>query len=108
MRHLRFAITMLIVLGLAMPTARATMVPAPAPAMEDCEGMMAKGGDDCPCCNADSKCPANVCAMKCLKTVANAPAFRVARDKLGLSVASPPEANLHGLNRRPPAPPPRA
>ena len=69
MRLLRLIFTMLTVVGLAVPTARASVVSSDAAAMEDCEGMKAMGNDDCPCCPVDSKCPASACAIKCLKTV---------------------------------------
>jgi hypothetical protein len=107
MRAVRFIIAMFVVLGLSMSTARAMVATGSAPAMEDCEGTIAMGGEDCPCCDADAKCSANVCAMTCLKMVSNAPAVLIVRHLSGLLLALPTETDMQGLCRPPPAPPPR-
>ena len=107
MRAVRFFIAMLIVLGLAMPTLRSTALAAPAHAMEDCDSMPASGGDDCPCCEKAAKCPANFCAIKCLKSVEPAE-FSTTVFASASSILSWSRVGvLKGIDRPPPAPPPR-
>jgi hypothetical protein len=107
MRFWRLVIAVLIVVGLAMPTARASFVSDATPAMEDCEGMQAIGGEDCPCCDVNSKCPANVCAIKCLKTVGAQPSPDLALATTWHAPDWLPAPALRGLEPRPPSPPPR-
>jgi hypothetical protein len=107
MRFWRLVIAVLIVVGLAMPTARASFVSNDPPAMEDCEGMQAMGGEDCPCCDVDNKCPTNVCAIKCLQAVGTPPPPDVIFATAWGALELPPAVVLCGLKLRPPSPPPR-
>ena len=104
----RHIITMLIVLGLAMPTVRTTVWAAPAAAMEDCEGMEALSADECPCCDTAAKCPANMCAIKCLKTVGSVALATGIHRRLSSAKAHADSDVRLGMSEPPPAPPPRA
>ena len=107
MRLLRLIFTMLIVVGLAAPTARASAVTIGPPAMEDCAGMKAMGNDDCPCCHEDSKCPASVCAIKCLKTVGGHALLSLIPIGRSETFSTARPGAMAGIGLRPPSPPPR-
>ena len=108
MHLLRTIIGLLVVLGLALPTARASVFSKTTPAaMEDCEGMKAAGDEDCPCCHESSKCPPATCAIKCLKTLADQTAARLRSKPAGQIVQVTQETLHHGLELQPPARPPR-
>ena len=118
MRVLRLIVALFVVLGLTVPTARAMVATSfvvaktasvAASAMDDCDGMSSPttGKEDCPCCDVEQKCPPNVCASKCLKTV-NADSFsRLEWDRSDRALEAVPVATLSGRSIQPPPRPPR-
>src|SRR5581483_5131523 len=73
MRIVRSILAALLTLSLVVvPVAASASVATHA---TKAEMSMSAPGDDCPCCNADHKCPSDICAFKC----ATGPALFVAR-----------------------------
>ena len=105
MRIYRLVIVALVALSFAVVPLAAGMAGVHGASSEM---SMGASHDDCPCCNAAHKCPADICMLKCFNVSAIAVELSPMMAPLPAPFAASGVTPLVALITRPDPPPPRS
>ena len=105
MRTYRLVIAVLLALGFTVLPVAAGMAKVHAASSEM---SMGASGDDCPCCNAAHKCPADTCMLKCFNVTAIALEASPVLAPLPAPFTPPSVTTMAAFSARPDPPPPRS